>query len=43
MGPNGNTVVATNFLYTFYLQRYNGSTRMNQRLTPGTYRVLMSY
>lgn len=43
MGPNGNILVAPNFLYTFYLQRHNGSTRMNQRLASGAYHVLMSY
>ncbi|MBH0356872.1 hypothetical protein U9R71_13790 [Bacillus toyonensis] len=36
VGPNGNTV-APNFSYTFYLQRHNGSTWMNQRSASGTF------
>ncbi|KFM95122.1 hypothetical protein D0U04_30280 [Bacillus clarus] len=35
-GPNGNAV-APNFSYTFYLQRHNGSTWMNQRSASGTF------
>ncbi|PGT75523.1 hypothetical protein COD86_14980 [Bacillus cereus] len=36
VGPNGNTV-APNWSYTFYLQRHNGSTWMNQRSASGTF------